>query len=263
MIIKDEAFLRLLESAPDAMVIVDSVGIVLLVNSRFEELFDWSRKNIIGESIEILIPEQFRSDHESQRTHFFQVPLARPMGTGLELSALRRDGGQFPVEISLSPMPTEDGVLAIAAIRDITERQHQRDLRQRELRSIEELGSPTTSVTAGTFGFHPIHEYSQSIFDVLCQKYAHLLDLAVEQRIYKVEHNLSEPLRSLAMEIGMLKGGPRDVIKLHSVSLSKNTENTTHEKAQSYLEEGRLLVLELMGHLVSHYRSQIGSGSRK
>jgi PAS domain S-box-containing protein len=119
---QDQKFLTLLEAAPDAMIIVDGKGTILLANSQLEKLFGWPRARIQGEPVEILIPERYHSKHRKHRAGYFSDPRVRPMGSMLELFGLRQDGREFPVEISLSPLHTEDATLTIAAIRDITDR---------------------------------------------------------------------------------------------------------------------------------------------
>lgn len=117
-----EGFRELLEAAPDAMVIVDVAGSIMLVNAQLVRMFGYERGELVGEPIDMLVPERLRVEHEKHRTQYAEEPRPRPMGAGLELHGRRKDGTEFPVEISLSPIRTQGGMLVTAAIRDVTER---------------------------------------------------------------------------------------------------------------------------------------------
>ena len=112
----------LLESAPDAMVIVDQAGNIILVNSQAVRLFGWPRDELLGQRIEALIPARHRSVHPEHRRTYFAHAEVRSMGAGAELYGLRRDGSEFPAEVTLSPLQTAQGLVVSSAIRDITER---------------------------------------------------------------------------------------------------------------------------------------------
>lgn len=139
-------FRGLLETAPDAIVIVESDGRILLVNRQVELLFGYDRHELIGGPVETLVPERFRPRHGAYRDGYVGSPQTRPMGSGLELYGRRRDGTEFPVEISLSPLESDRGTLVSAAIRDISERREQELRLQRQRDEIMELSTPVIQV---------------------------------------------------------------------------------------------------------------------
>jgi PAS domain S-box-containing protein len=118
----ERRFRDLLEAAPDGIIEVDREGRILTLNVVMEKMFGYQREELLGQSIEILIPEDMRTPHAGHRAHYWKHPATRPMGSGLSLHGRRKDGSTFPVEISLSPVISDDGFCVTAIIRDITER---------------------------------------------------------------------------------------------------------------------------------------------
>lgn len=126
----DARFQSFLEMASDAIVIIDEKGEIYLVNRKTEETFGYHREELLGQKLEILVPDAYKGGHKKHREGFFKNPAARPMGKGLDLFAKRKNGDIFPVEISLSPVQTEKGLLVLSSIRDVSQRlENERKLR--------------------------------------------------------------------------------------------------------------------------------------
>jgi PAS domain S-box-containing protein len=123
----ENRFRQVVESAPNAMVMIDATGRIAMVNTQAEKVFGYERAEMLGQSIEFLVPERFRSHHPALRTAFFSDPHSRPMGAGRDLYGLKKDGSEFPVEIGLNPIETEEGEMVLSAIVDISDRKQKEE----------------------------------------------------------------------------------------------------------------------------------------
>ena len=194
----DTLFIKLLEAAPDALVVVNQKGLIELVNTQAEKIFGYTREEILGKPVEILMPEGFRRSHKKRHAQYLAERQVRSIGARNDLVAMRKDGSVFPVDISLSPLETDEDVLIIAAVRDITERKHLEDLLQKatqqktdlleeQYRRIVETAEEgiwtidpqhlTTFVNpklAAMFGYTPKEMLGRSLFDFMDENSAEI-----------------------------------------------------------------------------------------
>ncbi len=133
----DRKLMALLNSARDAIVVIDREGIIAMVNPKTEEMFGYTSGELLGQKLEILIPRRFAANHPALRSEYFKSPRLRAMGAGLELYGLRKDGAEFAVEISLSPLPSAEGMLVSSVIRDVTETKRAAEELQRSRANLE------------------------------------------------------------------------------------------------------------------------------
>ena len=169
-----ELIRSILDSAPDAMVVIDRTGTIILASQQVTELFGYDRADLVGRAVEILLPRRFHARHMMHRQQYAASGRRRPMGTGLDLFASRKDGSEFPVEICLSPISDGVNALVVAAIRDVSDRQRVQ-MELREARAAAECAN-----------------------------------LAKSRFLATASHDLRQPLQTLALLMGGLRRMVRD-----------------------------------------------------
>ncbi|HET6149426.1 MAG TPA: PAS domain S-box protein [Polyangia bacterium] len=219
-------FRGLLEAAPDAMVIVAQDGRIQLVNGQVETLFGYRRAELLGQPVEILVPPRYRDQHPDSRSDYFRGAQARPMGAGLDLRGLRKDGSEFPAEISLAPMQTEEGVLVTAAIRDITQRKRLEQRTQEASRlkgeflanMSHELRTPLNAIIGFTELMYkgkvgPVSAQHQEYLGDILTSSKHLLQLINDVLdLAKVESGKMD-FRPESLDASKLVGEVRDILR--------------------------------------------------
>jgi PAS domain S-box-containing protein len=193
-----EIFRLAIEMCPSGMIAVDSRGAIVMVNGEIERLFGYTRDELLGRPIEILLPEQSRGKHVQQRTGFAARPAARHLGTGRDFNGRRKDGSEFPIEVGLNPTRIGDRLMVIAAVVDISERKRLEKMQDEFVATVShELRTPLTSIAA-SLGLLRV-----SAADSLPQPAAHLLEIA-ETNCQRLVRMVSDILDLKKLDAGQM-----------------------------------------------------------
>ena len=243
----ERKFRGLLEAAPDAIVGVDEAGIIVLVNAQTERLFGYPRAELLGQALEVLIPESARDRHPKHRDGYLGDPHPRPMGAGMELAGRRRDGSEFPAEISLSAIETETGVMVSAAVRDVTEQKIiQKQLREQNA-ELERLSQVKDSFLASMS--HELRTPLNAIIGftgTLLMGLPGPLNAEQEHQLRTVEHSGRHLLAIIndILDLARIESGAVQ-IQLEEVDCVPLVENVASTVLPLAADKGLKLVLEM------------------
>lgn len=223
----EEQFRLVVESTPNAIVMVNPEGKIILVNAQTEKSFGYHREELLGRPVEILMPERFRARHTGYRANFLASPQARPMGAGRDLHGLRKDGSEFPVEIGLNPIQTSEGLLVLSAIVDITERKRDEAALRKSKADLEEALAELQARS------EEVKSMTQQLWQAA--KLASVGELAAG-----IAHELNNPLATVALRIeSVLARTPADDPRRRALEIIEQESKRMGELVSSLLQFSR------------------------
>jgi PAS domain S-box-containing protein len=238
---QEDRFRLVVEAAPSAMVMVDRAGRIVMVNAQAERVFGYPRAELLGQPVEMLVPERFRDGHPGLREAFLAEPQARPMGAGRDLYGRRKDGTEFPVEIGLNPIETDEGAMVLSAIVDITERKAgEATLRESQAR-LQQLNSELLHVSRlsalGQMAAVMAHELNQPLTAI--SNYMEALNILLERR----SDLPAEHLRSVVVRAGEQAVRAGEIIRRLREFVSRGDTEKRIEALCPLIKEARALAL--------------------
>jgi len=251
----------ILDTAGALIIVLDREGTIVRFNRTLEQLTSYTEEEILGHSLwEMLIPVE--ENDVTRKT--FQDLLGGQFPNRLENNLATKEGGAIRVAWTNTCLKDESGEveLIVSIGLDVTESSMAAKARKREFNSLEAYSAAArTSNTASSLGVAPLHQTHPGAFQELAAELGVFMDQAMKQKMYKVKRDVSGKLRSLADRLGALHAGPRDVVQAYVQALQDKTRDAHDQKARAYTDEGRLLLIELMGYLATYYHNRsLGKG---
>jgi PAS domain S-box-containing protein len=244
-----------------AIVAADFDGNIIAYNEGARLIYGYTPEEVIGKrKLETFFTRDFCTSGKLQAT------ISQMLKQGhfsFEEPKVKKNGRTFPARVLMTLTRDKHGKIVglVEITQDLTEsREAEKAIAraqqlEKELRHMERLCNEPATATAAAFGLKTVRQSSQELFNRMAARFAEIMELAIERKTYKVEHDISGELSGMADELGTCGASPRDVIEVYSAALKRKTMEAGQYRAQAYTEEGRVMVLELMGHLVSYYRT--------